>query len=95
VEVIEPQVERIGDTEDSIGETPVWRAEEGALYWIDCDGPPRLQRWQADSGETASWTMPERIGGFVFKAGGYAVHRAVRLRFCQRIAEAASRLAAG
>lgn len=73
MKVIEPQVERIGKIDDSIGETPVWRAEERALYWIDCDGPPRLQRWNAESGETASWSMPERIGGFVFKAGGGAL----------------------
>jgi len=71
--VIEVQVERIGETEDSIGETPVWRGGENALYWIDCDGPPRLQRWRADTGETHGWPMPERIGGFVFKQDGGAL----------------------
>jgi sugar lactone lactonase YvrE len=73
VKVIEPEVTRIGGGEDAIGETPVWCAEENALYWIDCDGPPRLQRWDAATGETASWAMPERIGGFAFKAGGGAL----------------------
>src|SRR5690606_56792 len=53
----------------TIGETPVWRAEENALYWIDCEGPS-LQRWKADTNEIARWDMPERIGGFVFKEGG-------------------------
>jgi len=65
-----PQGVRIGETEDASGETPVWRADENALYWIDCDGPPRLRRWDAASGEVRDWPMPERIGGFVFKAGG-------------------------
>lgn len=71
--LLAPKVERIGTTEDAIGETPVWRAEENALYWIDCDGPPRLRRWDAASGEVTDWAMPERIGGFVLKAGGGAL----------------------
>lgn len=70
--VIEPDVTRIGETVDAIGETPVWRAAENTLYWIDCEGPC-LRRWQADSGEITRWDMPERIGGFVFKAGGGAL----------------------
>lgn len=68
--VFEPDVSRIGAIDDTIGETPVWRAAENALYWIDCEGPPRIRRWQADTGETTAWTMPERVGGFVFKAHG-------------------------
>ena len=71
--VIEPEVGRIGDGEDSIGETPVWRADERALYWIDCDGPPRIRRWQYDGGEITEWPMPERIGGFVFRQDGGAL----------------------
>lgn len=71
--VIEAEAKRIGAGEDAIGETPVWRADEKALYWIDCDGPPRLQRWQADTGETTQWPMPERIGGFVLKQDGGAL----------------------
>ena len=70
VRVEHPAVTRIGTGEDTIGETPVWRPEENALYWIDCDGPPRLQRWQADTGAFTAWPMPQRMGGFVFKAGG-------------------------
>lgn len=73
MKVIEPQVRRIGETEDSIGETPVWRAEENALYWVDCDGPPRLRRWRAENGEVTDWIMPSRIGGFVFKQDGGAL----------------------
>jgi L-arabinonolactonase len=73
VKVIEPLVQRIGTSEDSIGETPVWSAQERSLYWIDCDGPPRLQRWDTGSGALQSWPMPERIGGFVFKAAGGAL----------------------
>ncbi|PEQ14004.1 hypothetical protein B2G71_04665 [Novosphingobium sp. PC22D] len=70
---MEPRVDRIGESEDSIGETPVWRAPEGALYWIDCDGPPRLRKWEQASGRITEWPMPERIGGFVFRRDGGAL----------------------
>lgn len=72
MKIIEPEVSRIGKIEDELGETPVWHAAENALYWIDCEGPC-IRRWQADTGETTSWTMPERVGGIVFKAGGGAL----------------------
>jgi sugar lactone lactonase YvrE len=72
VNILEPKVVRIGTVDDTIGETPVWRPKENALYWIDCEGP-RIQRWHADTGETTSWAMPERIGGLVFKAQGGAL----------------------
>ena len=28
-------VERLTDPVDAVGESPVWRAAEGALYWTD------------------------------------------------------------
>lgn len=73
LKIIEPQVRRIGESEDSIGETPIWRADEQALYWIDCDGLPRIRRWSADGEDITDWPMPERIGGFVFKRDGGAL----------------------
>jgi sugar lactone lactonase YvrE len=73
MKVLEPPVRRIGTGEDSIGETPVWCAEENALYWIDCDGPARLRRWHAATQEVTDWAMPSRIGGFVRKRGGGAL----------------------
>ncbi|MEW9853877.1 SMP-30/gluconolactonase/LRE family protein [Novosphingobium sp. M1R2S20] len=72
MDVSEPQVRRIGATQDAIGETPVWREDERALYWIDCEGPC-LRRWLSDTGEVSQWPMPERIGGFVFKQDGGAL----------------------
>jgi L-arabinonolactonase len=73
VKLLELEVRRIGETEDAIGETPVWSAEENALYWINCENPPRLRRWHAGTQEFTEWTMPSRIGGFVLKRGGGAL----------------------
>lgn len=57
-------------SEDYCGETPLWSPEERALYWINCEEPPALQRWNVDTGEKTVWPMPARIGGFVLKEGG-------------------------
>ena len=58
------------DADDFLGETPVWSGAEQALYWVNCEEPPRLRRWHPASGETNSWPMPERLGGFVLRAKG-------------------------
>ena len=67
-----PHIRRVVDARNHTGETPVWCAAERALYWIDCHGPPRIQRWDAVTGEIAQWDMPERCGGIVLKQGGGA-----------------------
>jgi L-arabinonolactonase len=61
------------DADDHLGETPVWSVAEQALYWVNCEEPPRLRRWHPASGATKSWPMPERIGGFVLRAKGSPV----------------------
>lgn len=61
------------DAKNHTGETPVWSVAEKALYWIDCHGPPRIQRWDARTEAVRTWEMPERCGGLVLKAGGGAL----------------------
>ena len=70
--VIEPEIELIVAAENLCGETPIWHQDEGALYWIDCDGH-ELLRWHEASGEVKRWKMPERVGGIAFKQGGGAL----------------------
>lgn len=70
---IEPRIELAVDAKNTVGETPVWSPSEDALYWIDCEGPPQIQRWHPESGEIARWEMPERCGGLVLKKGGGAL----------------------
>ena len=58
------------DADNQLGETPNWSVEEQALWWINCEQPAELHRWEPESGTHAVWPMPQRIGGFVKKAGG-------------------------
>lgn len=58
------------DAQDHMGETPVWSAKEQALYWINCEQPPRLRRWDSATGVIRDWPMPERIGGFALRENG-------------------------
>ena len=58
------------DAGNYLGETPVWSAAEQALWWVNCEDEPELHRWHPASGAHRFWPMPQRIGGFVFKAGG-------------------------
>jgi L-arabinonolactonase len=58
------------DAGNHLGETPIWSADEQALYWVNCEHEPELHRWHSGSGAHRVWPMPKRIGGFVPKAGG-------------------------
>lgn len=58
------------DAGNHLGETPIWSPSEHALWWVNCEQPPELHRWHPESGTHRVWPMPQRIGGFVPKAGG-------------------------
>ena len=45
-------------TRDRLGESPMWRAGEKAIYWVDLYGPI-LYRMRA-GGPVESWTVPLR-----------------------------------
>ncbi|KAI3592819.1 Gluconolactonase [Cupriavidus sp. U2] len=53
--------ERIGDMRCGVGESPVWRASEAALYWTDI---PNRSLWRFDpaSGRIDQWAVPEMAG---------------------------------
>lgn len=70
MKTITPTIELVFDARNHLGETPVWSEAEGVLYWVNCEEPPELLRWDPRSGELRRWPMPERIGGFVLKKGG-------------------------
>jgi sugar lactone lactonase YvrE len=53
-----------------LGETPLWSVVEQALYWINCEKPPRLYRYDRSGGEVTTWDLPQRIGGVVLREGG-------------------------
>src|SRR5438105_8816959 len=61
------------DVKASLGECPVWSADEQVLYWVDINAPS-LNRFDPATGANAAWPMPESIGCFAFRAqGGFIV----------------------
>ena len=52
------QAELIVDARNGVGESPVWRADEQALYWVDIPAR-KLCRWDAQTAQTSSWEAPE------------------------------------
>jgi sugar lactone lactonase YvrE len=62
-------VERLTEPVDAVGESPVWRAAERALYWTDITAR-RIHRLDPASGRRDSWPLPEMAGCFAFDARG-------------------------
>lgn len=58
------------EAQNHLGESPMWSAQDQALWWVNCEQPPELHRWHPESGTHEIWPMPQRIGGFVHTAGG-------------------------
>ncbi|MEG0112697.1 MAG: SMP-30/gluconolactonase/LRE family protein, partial [Comamonas sp.] len=52
--------ELVLDARNATGESPVWRAQEAALYWADI---PRglLQCWQPGQGAATQWQLPQML----------------------------------
>lgn len=65
-----PDVRRILDVDNYLGETPIWSEAEQVLWWVNCEQPPELHRWSPSTGKHDRFEMPQRVGGFVPKAGG-------------------------
>lgn len=58
------------DANNHLGETPIWSAEDQALWWVNCENPPEIHRWSPATGEHRKWDMPDRVGGFAIKRDG-------------------------
>jgi len=52
--------ELILDAQNATGESPVWSAQEQALYWVDIPAG-RLHRWSAADESTQSWKAPQML----------------------------------
>jgi sugar lactone lactonase YvrE len=67
-----PKVERVeaaGHAPALVGESPVWRAAEQALYWVDIPAQ-KIVRLRVDAGERAEWLLPERVACLAFDQRG-------------------------
>jgi sugar lactone lactonase YvrE len=60
------------DAKAMLGESPVWSAEEQALYWVDIIGAA-LHRLDTATRQNRSWRMPESIGSAGLRVSGGAV----------------------
>src|SRR5690349_12859606 len=58
---------RIGEQTDILGESPIWREDEQALYWVDIRRPA-IRRLR--SGQVDTWPMPDLVGSIAFIADG-------------------------
>jgi sugar lactone lactonase YvrE len=54
------QAELILDARNATGESPVWSAQEQALYWVDIPAG-RLHRWSPLDDCTQSWQAPQML----------------------------------
>jgi sugar lactone lactonase YvrE len=63
------RVEAAGALPAQVGECPVWRGDEGALYWVDIVAR-KLSRLVIASGARTDWLLPERIACFAFDRAG-------------------------
>jgi len=63
----------VAQTDDVLGEVPIWCPVEQALYWADIF-KPAINRYLPASGRVTSWTPPEKLGSFALrKAGGLLI----------------------
>jgi sugar lactone lactonase YvrE len=63
------QIERLTDPIYTVGESPVWRAAESALYWVDIPAR-RIHRLNVSGGAIDSWATEEMAACIAFDAQG-------------------------
>ena len=66
------RAERVTDPVDVVGESPVWRAREESLYWVDIP-QRRIHRLHLASGRRDSWTTAEAVACIAFATDGSVV----------------------
>jgi L-arabinonolactonase len=67
------ELETVVEAKNTLGEGLFWNAKEGALYWLDSQGRPCIQRLDPKTGAVRRWEMPDEIGSFVFREKGGAI----------------------
>ncbi|MDI7065875.1 SMP-30/gluconolactonase/LRE family protein [Klebsiella pneumoniae] len=70
--VANPRVERVeaaNQAPASVGESPVWRAAEQALYWVDIPAQ-KIVRLRPDTAERSEWQLPEKVACLAFDRHG-------------------------
>ena len=65
-------IERVGTTQDRLGESPVWSVREQCLYWVDSLAGT-LHRLHLASGRHQRFAVPAPVGSFGLGADGTVV----------------------
>jgi sugar lactone lactonase YvrE len=66
------RAERVTEPVDAVGESPVWRASEEALYWVDIPGR-KIHRLHVASGRRRTWETREAVACIAFDVEGRVV----------------------
>ncbi len=61
--------EKLATGIDQLGESPVWSARDGALYWVDIDDG-ELHRYRPETRESGTWCFEEEVGGVLPRSAG-------------------------
>ena len=62
-------IECAAQTDDVLGEVPLWHPTENALYWIDLF-KPAIHRLDIRDRKVKTWTPSEKLGSFALRAEG-------------------------
>ena len=63
------KIERLTEPAFAVGESPVWRAAESALYWVDIPAR-RIHRLAVDTARLSSWSTGEMAACIAFEKDG-------------------------
>ena len=66
------RAERLTDPVDAVGESPVWRPAEEALYWVDIPAR-RIHRLHVPTGKRRSWETREPVACIAFSSKGHLI----------------------
>jgi sugar lactone lactonase YvrE len=76
-----PDIRRVGDQTDLLGESPIWCDRENALYWVDARSK-LIRRYDYGIATIKSWSTPELPGSIGLREkGGLVVALASALAF--------------
>src|ERR1700712_5373318 len=56
-------VDLVADEQATLGECPLWCERTSSLWWTDIEGS-RIRRLSTLTGETRTWSTPDRVGSF-------------------------------
>ena len=72
----------IVESQNILGECPVWDAQNGVLYWVDITGK-LLHRFSPDSKSLRKWSLPCEFSSFALRRNHPGIIAGTRDGFCK------------